>query len=218
MPMTASQRAEALMMAEAQGKELRPEHQRELERYRQMGIAKGGKTGSNTTESERTAAFLATRVAGGLNDIRAVTKTDPSSDRPGLGATVAGIFGSEARNLANSPNRRQVEAAQRDILDAALTLGTGAAYTKEQLEGYQESYFPRLTDDEATVEAKRERLRRLIAAARVKAGSAAPQIDQALKMLGPDIGADAGTSAASQGLRPKQMRPREQRDDPLGIR
>lgn len=135
-------------------------------------------------EAERTAAFLATRVLGGIKDIQAVTKDAPSANKPGWIASFAGIFGDEAHNWANSPERRQVEAAQADILDAALTLGTGAAYTKEQLESYRQAYFPKLTDDKDTVEAKRTRLLRLLEAAKLKAGNASPQIDEAIKSLG----------------------------------
>jgi len=60
------------------------------------------------------------------------------------------------------------------MLDAALTLGTGAAYTKEQLEGYRTSYFPQLGDDEQTIKAKAQRLNNLVEAAYSKAGRAAP--------------------------------------------
>lgn len=135
-------------------------------------------------EAERTAAFLATRVAGGIADLNRYLRKNPDASKPAAGGVVAGIFGAEARNWANSPARRQIEAAQLDILDAALTLGTGAAYTPEQLAGYRESYFPRLTDDEETVREKQVKLRRLLEAARIKAGSAAPQIDEALAAVG----------------------------------
>lgn len=134
-------------------------------------------------ESERTAAFLTTRLLGSFNDIDAATKADPDASKPSIGAGIAGVFGAEARNWANTPARRQVEAAQMDMLDAALTLGTGAAYTREQLEGYRESYFPKLTDDPAQIASKRRRLMRVIEAAKVKAGGAAPKIDEALARL-----------------------------------
>ncbi len=187
-----SKRIEILQMAEAQGKPLRPEHKTELDNYRKQGLAKplagSGAGGTDTTEGERTAAFLATRVVGGAQDLNAATTADPSAAKPGLGAAMAGVFGGgSGKRLAQSPQRRQVEDAQLDVLDAALTLGTGAAYTPIQLEGYRASYFPQLVDDEATVAAKKQRLDRLIAAARIKAGAAAPQIDAALAALnGPE--------------------------------
>jgi hypothetical protein len=146
-------------------------------------MAKGVGVDAKLVESERNAAFLATRVAGGLQDLNAAIAQDPDANKPSLGPSIAGVFGDGARNLANSPARRQVEAAQMDILDAALTLGTGAAYTKEQLEAYRTAYFPALTDDPETVAAKRHRLVRLLEAAKLKAGNAAPSIDQALANL-----------------------------------
>ncbi len=137
-------------------------------------------TDPKLVEGERTAAFLTTRIANGMRDIDAATASNPDAAKPGFLASVAGVFGSEARNFANSPDRRQVEAAQMDVLDAALTLGTGAAYTKEQLEGYRQAYFPKLTDDAATIAGKRQRLNVLLEAAKLKAGSAAPKINEAL--------------------------------------
>lgn len=136
------------------------------------------------TESENTAAFLATRVAGGIKDINTALRGNPAANKPGVGATVAGVFGDEARNWANSPARRQIENAQLDVLDAALTLGTGAAYTPDQLQNYRKAYFPTLTDDPKTIAAKQLRLRRLLEAAKLKAGKAAPQIDEALAAIG----------------------------------
>jgi hypothetical protein len=182
-----SKRIEILQMAEAQGKPLRPEHKTELDNYRKQGLAKplagSGAGGTDTTEGERTAAFLTTRLVGAEQDINAATKADPTAAKPGIGAAVAGVFGDTARRASQAPERRQVEDAQMDALDAALTLGTGAAYTREQLEGYRKAYFPAITDDQATIASKKARFDRLIAAARVKAGAAAPQIDAAMTAL-----------------------------------
>jgi len=71
-----------------------------------------------------------------------------------------------AANIATPENRQKVEAAQLDILDAALTLGTGAAYTKEQLEGYRKSYFPQLGDKPETIRDKQDRLNNILEAAK----------------------------------------------------
>jgi hypothetical protein len=72
-----------------------------------------------------------------------------------------------------------VESAQLDILDAALTLGPGAAYTREQLEGYRRSYFPQIGDSPAAIRDKAARLQNVIEAAKIAAGRAAPQAEQA---------------------------------------
>lgn len=135
-------------------------------------------TGANVTEAERTASFLATRLAGGIDDINAALKKYPGQSGPTLATTAANVFG--AGNLVNPVGRKLIEDAQKDILDSALTLGTGAAYTPVQLESYRESYFPRYGDDPEQIEAKRTRLLRLLEAAKLKAGRSAPQIDAAL--------------------------------------
>lgn len=155
----------------------------QLEQPQSM-INKGAAGGGDpkAQESERTAAFLATRVAGGLATLNGLSS---GAKRPGIAQeAVRGIFGDTAANLITGTDRQRAEAAQVDILDAALTLGTGAAYNKEQLEGYRKSYFPQIGDSDATVADKQQRLGVLLQAARTKAGSAAPQIDAALKQAG----------------------------------
>jgi hypothetical protein len=162
-----------LIELEAAGR-IKPEHQAELDAYRNRGLAPKP---DSDDESERTAAFLATRVAGGIEDLGRVPK---GSEKPTVAGEVAGWFGAGARNYVNDEDRQRVEAAQKDILDAALTLGTGAAYSPEQLDGYRESYFPQLNDEPGTVADKERRLKRLLESARIKAGGAGDAIDRAL--------------------------------------
>ena len=128
------------------------------------------------TEGERTAGFLTTRLKDALATIERVGKENPEAMRPTFGAeAVRGIFGETAANTMTSPARQQIEAAQIDALDAALTLGTGAAYTREQLDGYRKSYFPQLGDSDATVKDKERRREILFRSATIKAGRAAPK-------------------------------------------
>lgn len=128
------------------------------------------------TEGERTAGFLTTRLRDALSTIERVGKENPEAMRPTFGAeAVRGIFGETAANAMTSPERQQIEAAQIDALDAALTLGTGAAYTREQLDGYRKSYFPQLGDSDATVADKERRREILFRSATIKAGRAAPK-------------------------------------------
>ncbi len=143
--------------------------------------------GVDATESERTAAFLATRVADSVNKLRQY-----EGSRPSLGVEAVRslpIVGETAANYLTKEDRQIVEANQLDFLDAALTLGTGAAYTKEQLQGYRKSYFPQLGDSDATIKEKQRKLDVLLESARVKAGAAAPMIEKALSSLGePEAG------------------------------
>lgn len=141
---------------------------------------KGGPADKQSTvsEGERKSATLLKRMEGSLGQLQSVLETAPGAAKPELiPAAIRGVtFGmaEAAPNFVTSSNRQQVEAAQLDILDAALTLGTGAAYTKEQLEGYRKSYFPQIGDSNATVQAKQRRLENVLDAARIAAGRAAP--------------------------------------------
>lgn len=137
-------------------------------------LAAGG--GIETTEGERTAAFLATRVANGLETLKGIGSGGDAT----LGTRIAENLPFGLGNYAISEDRQRAATAQLDVLDAALTLGTGAAYTKEQIEGYRQSYFPQPGDGEDVIADKQSRLKVLLEAARVKAGAAAPAIDRAL--------------------------------------
>lgn len=141
----------------------------------------GATTINMPTESERTAGFLTNRVVNSLNQLQTVVGAKPTAASPNFGAeAVRFLTGSEyLKNLANPEARQQVEAAQLEILDAALTLGTGAAYTREQLENYRRSYFPQLGDKPATVKDKQNRLQSLIDSAMIKSGRAAPSMPSA---------------------------------------
>jgi hypothetical protein len=138
------------------------------------------KAGEKLTEGERTAGFLSTRLNNSLNQLKTVTGEKPSAASPNVKAEAIKFFtrSDYLKNLANPESRQQVEAAQYDILDSALTLGTGAAYTREQLESYRQSYFPQLGDKPKTVADKAKRLEGLLDAAYQKAGRAAPKETQ----------------------------------------
>ena len=150
---------------------------RREQRQIQLDSAKLAKE-DKPSESERTAAFLATRLAGSLADVNRLTKANPAAARPELDTAIFG--GIVGRGATNTADRQRVEDAQLDVLDAALTLGTGAAYTREQLESYRQSYFPQYWDTPAAVADKQARLDRVLKAARIKSGSAAGLIDRAL--------------------------------------
>lgn len=137
---------------------------------------------ATSTEGERKAATLLMRMEGSERQLQDALKADPSADKPGLISSGLRAMGGET--LANSSTgeaRQRVEAAQLDILDSALTLGTGAAYTREQLESYRKSYFPQLGDKPKNIAEKQERLRNVIAAAKIAAGRAGPAAEAAIE-------------------------------------
>jgi len=147
--------------------------------YTKGVVAKGQGGDEKVTEGERKAGTLLQRLQGSQAQLAQALLEDPSAAKPSpLAKTLAAIpkVGPDAANMATSPARQRVEAAQLDILDAALTLGTGAAYTREQLEGYRRSYFPQIGDDTKTVADKKVRLDNVIKAAHIAAGPAGAKV------------------------------------------
>jgi hypothetical protein len=130
---------------------------------------------ANATEGERTAGILANRLDFAQSQINEILGGNPEAQSPGALPTMLEGAGLDyLARVSNPADRQVIEAAQDDMLDAALTLGTGAAYTAEQLKGYKRSYFPQLGDDQKTIEAKASRLKNLLDAAYTKAGRGAP--------------------------------------------
>lgn len=145
-------------------------------RAEQRSVSANAVTGKPPTEGERKAATLLQRLNFSQQQLEQAVRDNPDAASPGLVQSAVGaVFGEDAANAITPEKRQQVEAAQRDILDAALTLGTGAAYTREQLEGYRRSYFPQIGDSQATIQDKADRLQNVIEAAKIAAGRAGPQ-------------------------------------------
>jgi hypothetical protein len=137
------------------------------------------------TEAQSKVLTLLSRIAGGANDIKNVIATEPEAQQAGLLETLSrNVLGEGVitRSLAG-PERRTVTDAQVDILDGLLTLGTGAAYNREQLIGQTLSYFPQYGDTEQEIEVKNQRLNRAIEAARLQAGPLATEFDNVIKPL-----------------------------------
>jgi hypothetical protein len=130
------------------------------------------------SEGERKAATLASRLNFSVGQMNQAIGADPKAAMPNTAAEIARFVSRSdfLPNKINTEQRQIVEAAQEDVLDAALTLGTGAAYSREQLAGYKKSYFPQIGDSNATVKAKQERLTNLLKSAEVASGRAASQI------------------------------------------
>lgn len=129
------------------------------------------------TEGERKAATLLQRLNFSLGQLQEAVKQSPDAASPMVAPEILRrlpLVGDAAANAATPAERQRVESAQLDILDAALTLGTGAAYTREQLEGYRRSYFPQIGDSPASIRDKAARLQNVIEAAKIAAGRAAP--------------------------------------------
>jgi hypothetical protein len=136
-------------------------------------------------EGERKSATLASRLNFSVGQMNEAIGIDPKAAMPNTTAEIARFVSRTdfLPNKLNTEQRQVVEAAQEDILDAALTLGTGAAYSREQLAGYKKSYFPQLGDSPTTVKTKQERLNNLLKSAEVASGRAASQITAPIPKL-----------------------------------
>lgn len=145
------------------------------------------------SEGERKAATLASRLNFSVGQLNEAVGADPKAALPNTAAEIARFVSRTdfLPNKINTEQRQIVEAAQEDILDAALTLGTGAAYSREQLAGYKKSFFPQMGDSSATVKTKQERLANLLKSAEVASGRAASQITAPIPKL-PNVPTDAG--------------------------
>ena len=143
---------------------------------------KGGKP----TEAQQKAATLVTRIAGGFQDIENIIAKDKSAQEPGLAETVrgglqtSGLLAPITRKIAGA-DRRIVHDAQRDVLDALLTLGTGAAYSPAQLDAQMGAYFPQYGDTPEETDFKNNRMMRLIESAKENAGPLGDKVDEVLQ-------------------------------------
>jgi len=160
------------------------------------------KRDAKPTEAQSKVLTLLSRIAGGANDIQNVIATEPEAQQAGLFETLSrNVLGEGivTRSLAG-PERRTVTDAQVDILDGLLTLGTGAAYNREQLIGQTLSYFPQYGDTEQEIEVKNQRLNRAIEAARLQAGPLAEEFDNVIKPLFQQAAAAAAPEAGPRGV------------------
>jgi hypothetical protein len=160
------------------------------------------------TESQYKAATLAGRLEGALTDLKKIGTENEASLKPEVipsllqNGLLSYIPGTEMlAGKISSEGRLRAEAAQLDALDAALTLGTGAAYTREQLKGYAKSYFPQVGDGDTVIQEKNDRFSRLVQLARLQAGSAAKNIDEANRLAG---GFNKDQFVKDNGLEPRK--------------
>ena len=151
------------------------------------------------SEGERKAATLLQRLQFSQQQLKDVLQKNPDATKPEYLPTFVEGFSETGANLIRSTPRQQIETAQMDLLDAALTLGTGAAYTKEQLKGYRESYFPQIGDSPNTIKDKEARLSNIVEAAKIAAGRAAKLVPEVKAGNKPPTGAPPDAKQAPDG-------------------
>jgi hypothetical protein len=164
----------------------------------QRDLKKAGATNINMpSEGERKAGFMANILDKNIAQMQTALGVDPTAVKPNVPASiVSAIAGENVLSRAITPSQRQIiEDSQLDVLDAALTLRTGAAYTREQLLGMRGTYFPRIGDSPETVKAKQGRLETLLSSAYIASGRATPDRVSAMPSANP---AAAPTGLPSQ--------------------
>lgn len=143
----------------------------------QTMIKKAGATSINMPSGEeRKAGFMSTILDRNLLQMQTALGIDPTAVKPNVPASIVeAITGPNLLSRNMKPAQRQiVEDSQLDVLDAALTLRTGAAYTPIQLNAMRETYFPVLGDKPSVITAKKQRLESLLEGAYINAGRAVP--------------------------------------------
>jgi hypothetical protein len=160
-------------VAEWQAFQALPKNQQQS--FLQLQAAKRPSTTVNLpNEGERKSATLANRLNFSVEQINQAIGIDPTAAMPNTSVEIARFLSRSEfiPNKLTSAQRQIVESAQLDILDAALTLGTGAAYTQEQLQGYRKAYFPQIGDKPENVASKRARLQNILKSAEIASGRA----------------------------------------------
>ena len=143
----------------------------------QLEAAKASVTHVNLpSEGERKAGFMSNILDRNILQMQNALGIDPKAVKPNVPASIVeAVTGPNLLSRSMTPEQRQiVEDSQLDVLDAALTLRTGAAYTPVQLSAMRATYFPVLGDKPAAIKAKKQRLETLLEGAYIAAGRATP--------------------------------------------
>ncbi len=179
-------------------------------RVYQVSSETGGfkEVGGQPTEGDKKVLQLLTRIAGGASDIQNALTINPEAQQSGfLEATSRGTLGEGmiTRGIAGE-DRRIVTDAQADVLDALLTLGTGAAYNEEQKLANTVAYFPQYGDSERERAVKNDRLNRAVVAARIAAGPLAQDFDKSIQPLLNVVEGKVEKDAAGREIVPAELR------------
>ena len=154
---------------------------------------------SSLTEGERKAGTLLQRMQSSSKQLQDVLAKYPDAAKPEyLSSFVQGIS-EPAANLIRSTPRQQIETAQKDIVDAALTASTGASYTAQQFKEFREFLFPQIGDDAPTIKDKQKRLETAIESVRLQAGRAAKLVPPVESGNNPPAGAPPTAKQAPDG-------------------
>lgn len=146
-------------------------------------VTMGGKpvtSEKSLTESQGKAAGLALRAQAAHEILNGLE--DAGTMRPGFiksNAAAAPLLGGLAGPLTNwtqSDAQQKAEQAQRDFVNAALRVESGASISQSEFENARKQYFPEINDSPAVIKQKRQAREREIQSLKVQAGSGAKKI------------------------------------------
>ena len=181
------------------------------QKVRQLERDKASVTHINMPSAEeRKAGFMSTILDKNILQMQNALGIDPKAIKPNVPASIVeAITGPNLLSRGMKPEQRQiVEDSQLDVLDAALTLRTGAAYTKEQLNAMRDTYFPVLNDKPPAIAAKKQRLETLLEGAYIAAGRATPPRVSSIPTPPPPAPNNSIAGNAQQTNLPKLSGPR----------
>lgn len=154
---------------------------------------------ASLTEGERKAGTLLQRMQSSSQQLQDVLQKNPNAAKPEYLSSFMQGISEPAANLIRSTPRQQIETAQKDIVDAALTASTGASYTAQQFKEFKEFLFPQIGDDLPTIIDKQKRLETAIESVRLQAGRAAKLVPEAKTGNKPPKGAPPDAKQAPDG-------------------
>jgi hypothetical protein len=135
-------------------------------------VPKEGDGSKSPTQGQRQDTFNANRISAGLKNIGNVLKKDPEAATSVLLEVTSDIpLVSAVGKKFSNPNAQIVKNNMADVIDAIITLGTGAAYNKEQLAAERAKYMPQLGEPDEVKQSKINDLMDLYEFARERAGS-----------------------------------------------
>lgn len=122
------------------------------------------------TQGENTAAYHARRIANGLGTLSEIINGvgDTKGNPDAVTSLVPG--NNPVSKSLRSDNENRIQSVLPEIGDALLTLGTGAAYTKEQFDNQWSSNLPAVGDSDKVKADKFGRIQALYEQAKTNAG------------------------------------------------